>query len=368
MTKTASHPERRLSKAERMAEEIRSFIALGKISAGDYLPPDREMAEQLATSRTTVSAALDLLAKEGLVRRAPGRGTYVASAAPARSMTIRFLHSLHPSSRLVWGEGLEIMRGVEETVGPLEFAYDRHCCITETGYSWPVDPCPTITLEASKVNLSHIEQLQRAGVPVVVANMEVQRSDLNATWTNHAEAMRHAVQLLLDMGHRRIAYLGRAPHIYFYGEAERSYVRTLQHGGVAVDPDLICHLEERLQVRQPVWLFSYEAAQHLLRRGNPPTAIVAARDSFAEGAWFGIEKAGLTVGRDVSLIGYDDLSWSSWHVHDSLTTFREPCYEMGAKAVELLVEQIIKGRQMPRQVELPSKLIMRKSVGPAPAR
>ena len=96
---------------------------------------------------------------------------------------------------------------------------------------------------------------------------------------------------------------------------------------------------------------------------EPPTAIVAGRDYVAHGVCQAIEEAGLEVGHDVSVVGFDDVSWSVG-AESVLTTFREPCFELGAGAAEMLVEALRSGRPPSGERVYEASLILRQTVGP----
>lgn len=361
-------PMMRVPKAERIAQMLRHRISMGDLSQGAFLPPERELAEQLGTSRKTISDALARLAAEGLVIRAQGRGTQITRPEPEQERTlIRIMHPLHPGARLLWREAFELLRGIEQTLEPLEFRVERFCYIGENPppreVVLPETPAPTVFLEASIMIQPYLAQLDAAGVPFVVANLEYRDLPYTATWVDHAAAMRGAVKLLADMGHRRIAYIGTAPSHLFYAQSLRGYREGMTDIGAEIDPGLVFHFEAE---GMPLDLRGYCAAQQLLALGDPPTAIVAARDAYAEGAWYAIEHAGLAVGRDVALVGYDDLSWSA--LPSPLTTFREPCYQMGAKAVDLLVDLVVNGPRPHRQIAFESELVLRRSAGPVSCR
>jgi DNA-binding LacI/PurR family transcriptional regulator len=201
-------------------------------------------------------------------------------------------------------------------------------------------------------------------VPFVVANLEQVDMPYTATRVDHADASRRAVELLAQMGHRRIAYIGAERSVLFYAESLRGYIEGLAQAGIDIDSQLVFEFTTHGMPRS---LCGYTGAMKLLAMDNRPTAIVAARDMYAEGAWYAIEHTDLEVGTDVSLVGYDDLSWSyGWDM--ALTTFRQPCFAMGAKAVEMLIARIAGGGSSREQVVLDSPLVMRRSVGPVPRR
>jgi DNA-binding LacI/PurR family transcriptional regulator len=81
------------------------------------------------------------------------------------------------------------------------------------------------------------------------------------------------------------------------------------------------------------------AATRLLNLHPRPTAIVACSDVMAFGAMQAIQQAGLRVGKDVSLIGFDDVPMAA-HTNPPLTTIRQPIYDIGAQLVDMLINHI----------------------------
>jgi LacI family transcriptional regulator len=97
----------------------------------------------------------------------------------------------------------------------------------------------------------------------------------------------------------------------------------------------------------------------------PPTAIFAANDAMAFGAIDAISSAGLKVPDDVSVVGFDDVIRAAF-VHPKLTTVRQPLNEIAVRAVAELVGAIRNGRSEGFRIELPARLVVRDSTGPAP--
>jgi DNA-binding LacI/PurR family transcriptional regulator len=355
--------DRRASKTNRIADQLRRRIALGDLKEGTYLPSERELAEQMQVGRSTVAGALEILVSQGYVERNERRGTRVLQASPvAATTTIRLIHWLDTTPNIHWMEGSELLRGMEDTIEPLSgFSAQRYCYKTgnlQQPIQMPDSPAPSVLLEAVGEQLAYVHELQRLGLPVVVANLEFKDPSIDATWTDHGRSMCEAIELLVQMGHRRIGYIGYDPSYMFYGLTEQAYIKSMKCSAGRFDESMICQVERKV----PAVLAGYQAAQRMLQLDDPPTAIVATLDNFAEGAWSAIEQAGLIVGHDVSLIGYDDLTWSG--DEQKLTTFREPAHEMGAKAAQMVIDRIVNGPKPIEQIEFPAKLIMRRSVGP----
>ena len=111
---------------------------------------------------------------------------------------------------------------------------------------------------------------------------------------------------------------------------------------------------------------SRAAALELLSREDRPTAIFCARDIRAYGAYLAARELGLRVPDDLSLIGYDNVTWPG-QVKEFLTTFPEPSEQMAAEAVRILAEWMQTGEE-PESVAIRPKLLIRRSAAPPRAR
>jgi len=212
-------------------------------------------------------------------------------------------------------------------------------------------------LEAGAARYAELAvRIEQMRVPVVVANLEIDAIPVAHTCLDHHAIARDAVKMLIDLGHRRIGFIGREPGRYFYGKALAGYQTALADAGIAEDPSLI-----DLHLDRPA-LVGYRGALRMLTIDEPPSAFFAARDWYAEGIWTAVEEAGLVVGRDVSIVGFDDLTWPT--DDPRLTTYREPIYELAAEAARMLVDRIVSGWSEPQRRVLDAPLILRRSAGP----
>ncbi|HLA45158.1 MAG TPA: substrate-binding domain-containing protein, partial [Aggregatilineales bacterium] len=109
----------------------------------------------------------------------------------------------------------------------------------------------------------------------------------------------------------------------------------------------------------------FQNTQSLLQLEDPPTAIIASNDLMAFGAMDAARAAGLTIGRDLSIVGFDDIYMAS-QTYPPLTTIRQPLSEMGEVALDTLI-MLLEGRTvLTRRRELPTELIVRETTGRAP--
>jgi len=104
----------------------------------------------------------------------------------------------------------------------------------------------------------------------------------------------------------------------------------------------------------------YDNCRALAALSDPPTAIFACNDLMAIGALKAAHDLGLTIAQQLSIVGFDDIAWSSFSI-PRLTTIAQPKQEMGRLLTALLVERIKDDQLIRRRMNLPVKLITRDS-------
>ena len=216
----------------------------------------------------------------------------------------------------------------------------------------------TILLD-SNPDSPHVEELITGNGPaVVVANREVHPA---LGWVHTAfEAGAHeAVSHLIGLGHRQIAHIADDPSLRSSVERRAGYERALGDAGIGPDPALVVLAG---QMRHN----GAEAVDRLVGAGVGFTALFCVNDLTALGAIESLARHALRVPLDVSVIGYDDVSFAEYAV-PSLTTVHIPWYEMGATAFAMIVDALDDPATFPRGVELPVELRVRGSTGPVPS-
>jgi len=352
--------------AKRVHAELRRRILAGTYPPHAYLPSERELARELGTSRLSISTAIGLLMEEGFVVRNAGRGTRVLPVSERLSA---------PSVAVVFGHQQEDfrpeLRGALSTLdGILQTLTRFHCRYEVVSLGTALDYDPKELIERfgglimtgpAQMLFEEVEIAREPGrqpLPTVIAKEEVEYPpEISTTWVDHREPTLRAVRTLAQFGHERIGFVTREPSYAFYSKAFDGYRTGLREASLPFDESLIA------QADQTDALSGYFAARRLLTQlAARPTAIIAARDTLAEGVCRAIEEAGLRIGHDVSVIGFDDITWSQGKPF--LTTFREPCYEMGVGAAEMLVERIVDPALPPEKRKFETPFILRRSVGP----
>lgn len=200
-----------------------------------------------------------------------------------------------------------------------------------------------------------LSQLVQRGIPHVVVDPRVE-VDCDSVRGDDVEGARAATKHLLELGHRRIAYVGwGAPPGLEHVNRERwsGFVEVMSDAGLAVNPG-----GDRSVSREELLTRALEATS--------PTAMVCFNDNVAMWAICELRARGLEVPRDVSVVGFDDMSYLDW-ITPKLTTMRLPYEQMGAEAARLVLGRLDAPDLPPRAVVLPEKLIVRESTG-APGR
>jgi LacI family transcriptional regulator len=176
--------------------------------------------------------------------------------------------------------------------------------------------------------------------------------------TNYRGAM-DAMEYLIGLGHRRIAFINGRPEIVSSERRLKGYEDALKKAGIPPDPALSVPGDYSTETGR-------ERALQLLSMGNPPTAIFAANDQSALGVYQAAEQLGVRIPEDLSVVGFDNISETRYR---GLTTVDQFLDEMGYVAVQILIK-LINDEKLENTVhKIPTKLVVRASCcAPAEAR
>ena len=208
----------------------------------------------------------------------------------------------------------------------------------------------------------NVDILHADGIAVVAIDRNIDRADVPNVHVDHYKGARIATQHLIDLGHRRIAHIQGPRSLQVTKERDSGYRHVLSSAGVMCDSDYVLEGDFTEEGGE-------EAAHRLLERNPECTAIFAANDLMAIGAMAAARERGLEIPGDISIVGFDDISPASY-VAPSLTTVRQPVYELGTRAAECVIEEIRRLRERgkaeaTRTVICDPELIVRESSGEA---
>jgi len=193
---------------------------------------------------------------------------------------------------------------------------------------------------------------------VVVSSVYEEHVGYSVTVENRV-AGREATKHLLELGHRRIAYIAGRAGEWDNKERQRGYEEMLRSHGLDVDPALIVPGTGYPEGGK-------EAMDQLLALPALPTALFCYNDLTAFGAMQAARNAGLRIPQDLSVVGVDDLSLTRF-AEPPLTTISLPIRQMGEMAVQMVLELIAGAESVDSRV-LPVRLVVRRSTVPLSSR
>ena len=195
------------------------------------------------------------------------------------------------------------------------------------------------------------------GIPTVLLNCHTSDQSTVSVVPGEVAGGFTATSYLIRKGHRRIGLINGEPWMDATTDRLAGYRQALASADIAFDPDLVLDGD---------WLpeSGYAGLKMLMALKNPPTAIFCGNDWMGAGALEAARELGIRVPEDLSLIGYDDQVIAGY-TRPPLSTVLLPNYEMGRKAVEVLVDRVVHGKPAPaRLIKIDGQVIERASVLP----
>jgi LacI family transcriptional regulator len=192
-------------------------------------------------------------------------------------------------------------------------------------------------------------------VPTVLVNCFNTGGSLPSLLPDEEAGGRSAARLLLEAGHRQITYLAGLSGSWATRRRLTGFRAQLREAAIPTADFKVLFGDFHADS-------GYELAQRVLAGGDIPTAFFCGNDRMALGAYFALSEHGLSIPRDVSVLGYDDQEELASDMHPALTTVQLPYYEMGRLAVEHILSGAVS--KMPSRTYVACPLVLRSSVGP----
>ena len=336
------------------------------------------LAEHLKLSQTTVSLVLNnspsaksipqetrKRVKEAAERLNYRPNYFARSLRQSKSMSVGVL-----APDLSEGYFTRVMSGVVQELTAAHYFYFTAC------HDWKrelIEKYPRMLVERAVdgfLLLNTPVDLITVPVPVVAISAHTAAENVTNIVLDHHLAVGQALTHLYALGHRKIAIMRgpRAiPDSEFRWEAIQEVAREM---GLKLDPALVIRIDSdgwsmKTGYHPMTPEIGYKPMQTLLRKTHDFTAIFCFNDIAAIGAIRALKDAGLSVPGDVSVVGFDDIQ-SAEYSTPSLTTVRQPLWEMGKRGAQVLLERIAnREKEFPAEIMMDPELVVRESTGPA---
>ena len=219
---------------------------------------------------------------------------------------------------------------------------------------------------ASSVHVDNLRTIIDASRPLVLFDRVAPGLQVDTVIAANRLGARELTSLLIDAGHRRIAFISTIEHVGPFHRADsltsssvaervQGFIETLEAAGVA-EPEQFVHLNARLEGIENL-------ARRLIDGEAAVTAIVASDSLIALGVFRAARALDRRIPDDLSLVGFDDADWTGVTT-PGVTVMAQPIHEIGAEAARLLIRRIRGDGGPPVATVLEQRLIERASVAP----
>lgn len=233
--------------------------------------------------------------------------------------------------------------------------YRRHADYEERVKAVLNDTTSGVLLIGTELTDETARPFHEAVLPLVLLDAWMPHLAFNAVLMDNEGGAMAAVEHLIEHGHKRIGYLSGGLRIQNFQARERGFRRAMEAHGLAVDEHFFLEVPPSIQGSHERLL------QILAEKCEMPTAFFADNDMIALGAMQAFQTHGWRLPEDVSIVGFDDISFGEVF-SPGLTTVRVHKKELGCLAVRRLIELIKKPRAVKTRIEIVNDLVVRGSV------
>lgn len=355
---------------------LRQLIVSGRWQHGERIPSEPQLAEHLQISRTTVRNALQRAEMEGLIVRAPGRGTFVAYDLTEQRdtrvvgyVTRSFHNEIHrillsSAETELRSEGYNVIFSKAQTNAEEVEVLEQLLNAQVSGL---------IVWANAKVIAGQraiLREYQARQIPIVFIDRHVDGIEGDYVGSDNFGGTVALMEHLVELGHRHIVYLSHSIlDLYPVAERYRGYHAAVAkhqlqhyapwtlnspHTNEFFETDLFQLLDERGSD------FTQQLTQLMNNTSPKPTALVCVNDALAIIAMRAMRQMGLNVPEDISVVGFDDISIAAY-VDTPLTTASQDAHAIGQQAAQNLLERLDGLTTPPRYITVPTRLQIRTS-------
>lgn len=211
-----------------------------------------------------------------------------------------------------------------------------------------------VVIQGLKISDPYYQQIQETKIPVVIIDITLNNPNVGTVSTDNVQASREVVEYLFAAGHQQVGMINGSQDATVSIWRETGYRQAFYDRGIIVEDAFVCYADYDEEV-------AYRQTKELLKRQPQLTALFCASDLMAIGAIRGIQELGLSVPKDISVIGFDDIILDQY-VTPKLSSVSQDMKDIGYQAGKLLTAIIEKRPNIQLHEVVPHQLQIRESV------
>lgn len=349
-------------KYEHIYEDIKNKILNGELEAGSKIPSEQKLCEIYGASRVTVNNAVTKLQKKGFIARRIGDGSYVRQMQVDKKQ--RFVSFIMLSNQ---PENNEIINGINSVLSPQNIKLTVSVSNDDAANEQKILEQLNDKSISGIICYPYLDAKNNVWtfnlgrkMPLVFLDRYPENVFCSSVLPNSYNGMYDMTAHVIGMGHTDIAYLTfpMSPLVTMkerfngFRDCMAAHGLSCKNGRISILPPQFRPYTEDDFTQNII---------ELLTNDDRPSVVICANDVLAHSCMKMAQTLGLNIPRDLSVTGFDDIYLSS-HSNPRLTTMRQPFYEIGRTAAQLLCDDILNHSRTISRVYLETTLIERDSV------
>lgn len=334
------------TKSDQIYNYILDYINTNQLKKNDRIPTEIDLCKKFDVSRITVQSAIKQLQNEKKVYRIQGGGTYVGSTVPENqpiicNLPIVISHQANSFS-------LDIIQGAQSYLSEIHYYLNVHIShkdelaerqivtqLVENGAK-----CIMISPCASDVNSNFFFKLMQQGINLIFIDNSIKNLPCNLIESNNVMGGYNAGVYIAEKGYKRVSVFSIEPISMYDSLCERveGLKMALVENKVPFDEGLLYECENII-IGNMVSTELHEQLEKMLALPESPDIIFALNDGTAIEILKYFNARGISVPKDISVMGFDNLQYSA-NCNPPLTTMNQNFAEIGMEAAKLAVEII----------------------------
>ena len=231
-------------------------------------------------------------------------------------------------------ESIAYNRGYHVIISQSHESYEREVVNVEHLSSRSVDGL-LVSLSTETVNVEHFKKLHEKGLPIVFFDRVTDVIDTHKVVVDNYKGAYDAIQHLLNAGYKKIAHLASSAHLSITKERLKGYYAALNDNKISINEAYVKYCNHGGMIQ----LELENAVKELMQMKDRPNAIFCAGDRLTTGVMTALKKLGIRIPADLALIGFTNSTMVEL-IEPSLSAVKQPAFEMGQSAIELLIKLI----------------------------